>query len=166
MQSTQDPPDGKHLEFADTVTVASTKTELWEHIHDPAFIARCVPGIQSVEKMSEQLYTGEVSRGIGHLTLTVTGEVEIIDQHEPDWLITEGRAYDERTHTDFIGAAAMELEQLDDGTVDLAYEATLTFNGGGAALPTRLLRTIVESDVEAYFENIKAAAQDDGSSGR
>ena len=82
---------------------------------------------------------------------------------EPDWMLVEGRAYDSRTHSDFTGTAALEMSSMDGDRTELSYKAYLTVTGGTAVLTPKLLRSIVESDVETYFENIHTLMVEDRS---
>lgn len=148
------------LEFEDSVTIGTTKEELWSTISDPAVLARCVPHADDIERLSERKYRIEMTRGVGDLNISLTGDIELVELNAPDWTVADGSAYDPRTHSTFDGVAAMELTEVDDETVRLNYKSDLTFTGGVASLGTRILRRIFNSDVEAYFENIKAEVED------
>ncbi|MEF8780311.1 MAG: SRPBCC domain-containing protein [Haloferacaceae archaeon] len=150
------------MSFEDTVTLETTKDDLWAFISDPENLARCVPGAQEVERVSQRRYTCEIERGISRLTLSVSGEVEMVEMNEPDWILADGNAYDSTTGSEFDLLAAMEMTETDDGTVDLGYTAELSFTGGVAGiagLSEGLVRSVVESDVDTYFENIRAEVE-------
>lgn len=154
---TEAPPSGgTQLEFKDSLTIETTKDSLWPILSNPSVLVACVPGAETIEQVSERRYTVEVTRGISSLSISLAGQVEIVELHEPDWMLVEGSAYDSRTHTDFEGTAALELEQVNDDSVELIYKAYLTFSGGSGSLSPRVLRTIVKSDVNRYFENLRS----------
>lgn len=155
-----DPGGGNQLTFEDTVTLRTTKAHLWSVISDPEVLTRCVPGAEAITRESERRYTCEITRGISHLTISLTGEVEFVELNEPDWVVAKGSAYDPKTHSDFDVLAAMEMADRDDGTVALTYSAQVSFTGGIASLPTRIFRPIVGSDIDAYFENVRASVED------
>lgn len=154
--------DGHQLTFEDTVTLGTTKERLWSVISDPEVLARCVPGAEDVTRESERRYTCRITRGISHLTLSLTGEVEFVELNEPDWVVANGSAYDPKTHSDFDVLAAMELADADDGSATLTYSAQVSYTGGIASLPERLLRPIVSSDVDTFFENLRATVDGEG----
>lgn len=150
------------MSFEDTVTLETTKDDLWAFISDPENLAQCVPGAQEVERVSQRRYTCEIERGISRLTLSVSGEVEMVEMNEPDWILADGNAYDSTTGSEFDLLAAMEMTESDDGTVDLGYTAELSFTGGVAGiagLSEGLVRSVVKSDVDTYFENIRAEVE-------
>lgn len=152
------------LEFADTLVVETTSAEVWSFISDPENLATCVPGADEIERLSERQYTCEITKGMSHLTVSLSGEVELVELNEPAWVVAKGTAYDSTTGTDFEGLAAMEMVGIDDETTELAYTAELSFTGGLATLGARIVRKVIASDVQTYFENVKAEVEDESSS--
>lgn len=152
---TEESDDGTELEFEDRVEIETTKDELWEHISDPEILASCVPGADHIERLSERRYLVELTRGVGSLTISLEGEVELVELNEPDWVLASGDAYDARSHTEFEGLGAMEMTTIDDDTVALDYRANLTFTGGVASLPKRFVGSVIRRDIDAYFDNVR-----------
>ena len=149
-----DEPDGKRLEFADTVAIETTKATLWETISDPEVLTIAVPGAEEIERVSKTEYTVDIKIGVSHLNISMTGDVEFVEMNEPDWMVASGSTFDSTTGSDFDILAAMEMNETDDG-VDLTYTAEVTYTGGVASLSQRLLRPIVKKNVNAYFDNIR-----------
>ena len=147
--------DSKYLEFADTVALAATKDEVWETISDPEVLTMCVPGAESIERVSERKYTVEITRGVSKLTLSLSGEAEFVEMNPPEYIVTTADAFDAKTGSEFEILAAMEMSETDDGAVTLTYKAEVTYSGGAAGINKKLLRPIVERDVNTYFQNVK-----------
>ena len=155
-----EPKDGIQLQFSDGKSIETSKPELWRHVSDPELLATCIPGAETVERITDRKYSVEIVRGISRLSLSLSGDIELVELQEPDWILAEGTAYDSKTHSDFTGTAAMEITRIDESTVELRYEAFLTFSGGSASLSPKILRAVVESDVDQYFENVQARVED------
>jgi len=156
-----DTAETMELSFEDAFTLGGNKDEIWSSISDPGVLAQCIPGAEDVERISRRKYTVDIQRGISHLTIELSGDVELVEMNEPEWIVADGRAYDPRTHSDIEGVAAMEMTELDDGEVRVDYKATLTFTGGVTSIPTRMIERVVTSDVDAYFENVRSTVEDD-----
>jgi len=152
-ESTFDEEEAR-LEFADTVTIETTKDDLWAFISQAENLADCIPGAESVERLSERHYTCEITRGISRVTVSLDGEFELVEMNEPDWIVMEGNGFDSTTGSDFDVLAAMEMDEHEDGT-DLSYSAELYYTGGVARLGARLLSRVIQGDIETYFQNIK-----------
>lgn len=144
------------LEFENSVELQVSKSRVWECISDPEILARCVPGAESVTRESPNRYAVDLTRGVSSLTVNLSGEVELLEVNEPEWLLASGSAYDDRSHTEVDGLAAIELTRIDRGAVRGDYRVSMTFTGGLASVPNRIVASIVKRDVAAYFENIAA----------
>lgn len=146
---------GRQLVFEDRVVIEGDRDDLWRQIEDPAFLATCIPGSNDITRQSDTRYSLDVTRSVSRLTLSIDGTVEIVEKEEPNWVVIKGDAYDSRTHSVFTGTAALQMSRSSDEETELAYRANLTFEGGSAVLTPGLLRPIVESDVNRYFENLE-----------
>ena len=148
------------LQFEDSVEIPigqdTTKDDLWAVCSDPEVLVTAVPGAEEVEQLSERTYRGTITRGIHSITVSLDGEVELVELNEPDWVMASGNAYDSRSHSGFEGLAAMEVNTVDEETVRIDYRADVTLSGGVATVPARILRRIVGRDVNTYFENLSA----------
>jgi carbon monoxide dehydrogenase subunit G len=152
---------GKLMEFGDAVEVATGKDHLWSVISDPETLTECVPGADEIARVSKREYTLDISRGVSHLTLAISGDVEFVEMNEPDWIVADGNARDAKTGSEFDVLAAMELEELAADRTRLTYTAEVSMTGGAATLGPKLLRPIVNRDVTQYFENVKGAVEAD-----
>ncbi|WP_411965688.1 CoxG family protein [Haloferax sp. YSMS24] len=159
--SAETPSGDKRLEFADAVELPTDKDTVWDLISDPEVLSSCVPGAEEIDRRSERVYDVHISRGVSHLTVSLEGEMELVEMNEPDWVVASGVAHDTKTGSDFDILAAMEMTEGDDETTILSYSAEVGFSGGVSSLGPGLLRPIVKRDVEAYFENVRARVEAD-----
>lgn len=150
----------RRLEFSDAVEIPATKNELWETISDPETLTECVPGADAIERVSERKYTLEITRGVSHLSLSLSGEAEFVEMNAPDSIVTKGSAFESKTGSTFDILAAMEINEVEDGC-ELVYTAEVEYSGGAASLTNSLLKPVVERDVGTYFDNVRAAVQDE-----
>ena len=147
------------LEFSDTVRIQTTPEELWTTISDPATLTECVPGAEAIERVSERRYTVDITRGVSHLTVSLSGEAEFVEMNPPDSVVTSANAFDSKTGSDFDILAAMEVQATEEGPANLADTAEGEISGGVATMSTRLLRPIVKRDIGTYFDNVKTAVE-------
>lgn len=143
------------LQFEDTITIDAPKAEVWNFISAPENLVTCVPGAEQVERHSKHEYEFEIVQKIGPFTVTLDGEAELVEMNEPDWIVADGTAYDGGTGSKFDVAAAMEMTETADGTVELAYRSDLTMGGGIASVGGRIARRFISSTIDDYFDNIK-----------
>lgn len=153
--------DRPNLEFTDTVTIESDKQRIWTFISDAENLAAVIPGATSVSRQSKRRYSVEIERGISHVSISLDGEFELVEMDEPDWIIAEGEAFDSTTGSTFEVLAAMEMRDGEGDEAELSYTAQLFYTGGVASFGARLLRKVIESDVETYFQNVKERVEAD-----
>jgi carbon monoxide dehydrogenase subunit G len=154
-----DESGNERLEFTDSVRIETDKKTLWETVSDPATLTECVPGAESIEQVSERTYTVDITRGVSHLTVSLSGEAEFVEMNPPESVVTSADAFDSKTGSDFDILAAMEIQAVDGTASELAYTAEVAISGGVATMSTRLLRPIIERDINTYFENIKETVE-------
>ncbi|MFB6138016.1 MAG: CoxG family protein [Halobacteriaceae archaeon] len=158
---------GTTMTVADAACFPVEVETLWDAISDPAAIAGCVPGAREIERLDEGRYGVTITRGVSHLTLSLSGELAFVESSPPDYLVASGAGHDATTGSDLAMLAAMELSPVAepaaregvpddaDAAVELAYSAEVGLTGGVASLGTEMLRPIVKRDVTAFFGNLR-----------
>ncbi|WP_318567966.1 CoxG family protein [Salinigranum marinum] len=150
------------MEFEGEVEIETTKTDLWRLISDPEALVTCVPGAKEVHKQSATRYTGLIERGVAGVTITLDGEVEIVELNEPTSMRAIASGTDSKTNSQMDAQAEMDLR--DDGDeLTLQYGVTVEFTGKLATLGSRLVKRKVKSDIDTYFENVREHAEDHSS---
>jgi carbon monoxide dehydrogenase subunit G len=147
------------LTFSGSVAIETTPETLWATISDPATLTECVPGAESIDRIDERTYAVDITRGVSHLTVSLSGEAEFVEMNPPDSVVTSAQAFDSKTGSDFDILAAMEIQPTDDGAAELTYSAEVSISGGVGTMSPRLLTPIIERDITSYFENVKAEVE-------
>ena len=156
----EDDDSRRTLEFEDSVSIRRSKNEVWAFISDPENLVECVPGAEDINKLSEREYTFEIAQSIARFTITLEGDVELVEMDEPDWILADGSAYDDSTGSTFDVITAMEMTESDED-IKLIYRAELTMTGGIASVGARLAKRVIRSNVEEYFDNVKSALHEE-----
>lgn len=152
--------DDSQLSFEDTVVLSGTPSAVWRIISDPASLAMCIPGAEAVAQPTERTFEVEIRQGIHRFQLSLSGEIELTEVHEPEWILAEGTVYDSTTHSSINGIAGMEISPINPNSVELAYESHLDIHGGSASLPKDIMRMVIQSSLDEYFSNIQAILDD------
>ncbi|WP_123538472.1 CoxG family protein [Halosimplex salinum] len=154
-----DDEGAQRLEFSDAVYIDADPEELWACLSDPELLTECIPGAESVERVSDRTYALEITRGVSRLTVSLSGEAEFVELNPPDHVVTSATAFDSTTGSDFDVLAAMEIQAGDRTESRLVYRAEVTYSGGAATLNPSVLRPIVNRDIETYFQNVSVAVE-------
>lgn len=136
-----------------TVTVPATRGIVWETVRDPEVLTACVKGAEEMEQVSEREYEGVIRQTIAGVGVEMSGELQIEEWDAPEWLRFTGVGSDSRT------GSRMEIDaevELTDGGMQttLAYDVEVTFTGKLATLGSRVLRRQIQTNIDAYFDNL------------
>lgn len=148
------------MEFTGDVRMAATPEQVWAVITDPEELTKCVPGAEDVTRVDEKTYEGSISRSIAGFSLTLDGELEIVEEVPYEHLAASVRAGDNSagSWTKATADAEMDLKASGNETV-VRYAVTADVKGRLASLGSSLVGPTLESDIETYFENIEERAQ-------
>ena len=61
-------------------TINAPRADVWEAAHDPALLARCVPGCESAEQVGDFSYMAVVSVKVGPVSARFNLVVEIVEE--------------------------------------------------------------------------------------
>jgi len=66
------------------VEINAPRPKVWMLVTDPALIASCLPGVQSIEKLDGGRFTAHAKVGVGFISARVVVDAEFTEIHEPD----------------------------------------------------------------------------------
>ncbi|MFW5469272.1 SRPBCC family protein [Knoellia sp. CPCC 206435] len=71
------------MKISGSAQMAASPDQVWAAVHDPAVLARCIPGCQSLRELSPGRYAMTVMAGVAAIKGSYDGEVAITDVTEP-----------------------------------------------------------------------------------
>jgi len=134
--------------------LAASRQAVWAALNDADVLKQCIPGCESLEKLSDTEMTAKVKLGIGPVHATFTGKVTLSDLDPPNGYRLSGEG------TGGIagharGGATVHL--LDDGEGTLMrYEAQAEVGGKLAQLGGRLIDSAAKKLADQFFEKFAA----------
>lgn len=135
----------------DTLIPADRRT-VWKALNDPEMLRACIPGCQSLEKLSDTEFTSSVRAAIGPVSATFGAKITLTEI-EPDrgYTITgEGKG----GAAGFArGKARVDLHDEVGGT-RLRYGADVNVGGKLAQVGSRLIQGTAKKLSEQFFGNL------------
>lgn len=131
-----------------------SRDTVWETILKPEVLEECIPGAQTVEKTSDDVYEGTVERGLASITITMEITVEIVKDDRPGSMICSIEGTDNRINSTVDGKAEVDMEETDGGSV-LSYRANLDFTGKLASIGGRIIKRQMNKDLNEFFSNVE-----------
>ncbi len=131
------------------------QNEVWELLRDPDELAKALPGTQSLEKVSENEYTGKMHVRVGPVSGIFAGKLTISDEVPPDSYTMQ---VDGRGAPGFVkGTGSIQLTPQDDGKTRMQYIGDIQIGGRLASVGQRLIDSVSKSMVRQGLETLNMA---------
>ena len=124
------------------------KEQVWEALNDPAILKKCIPGCESFNKDSDNVFNATATNQIGPMNATFTGIVTLsnIKPNKSYTLSGEGQS-----SVGFAnGFANVNLSET-NGVTSLLYEVDVNVGGKIAQLGSRLINGIAKKMADYFF---------------
>jgi len=128
-------------------------------LQDPAILAKCMPGCESLDRMAENQYAMRMKMVLASISGQFAGKVTIADSSPPVSyrLIVEGSG-----KIGFMkGDGVLTLSPADGGT-SVKFEGDVQVGGTIASVGQRLLDTTSRMLVKRFFDKLAAEAAQAG----
>jgi carbon monoxide dehydrogenase subunit G len=134
--------------------IAAKRQVVWAALNDAEVLKQCIPGCQSLEKLSDTEMTAKVKVGIGPVRATFTGKVTLSDLDPPNGYRLSGEGVGGLAgHAH--GGASVHLSDDGDGTL-MHYEAKAEVGGRLAMLGSRLIDSAAKKLAAEFFDKFSA----------
>jgi len=132
------------------------RDEVWELVRDPEVLATALPGTQSLNKVSENEYEGEMHVRVGPVAGVFSGRVVISDEVRPEsyTLTVEGKG------APGFAKGTGHVHLIAQGSTTLMkYEGEVQIGGKIASVGQRLLDTVSKSMIRQGLETLNKALE-------
>lgn len=123
---------------------------VWQALNDPEVLKQCIPGCESVERVSEAEYRMVMVAAVGPVKAKFTGKLTILNPVPPDSyeLAFEGSG---GVAGFGKGGAEVQLTSDSDTVTRLAYRANATVGGKLAQVGSRLIDGVARKMADGFF---------------
>ncbi len=123
--------------------IAAPLDKVWTALNDPEILKQCIPGCQSLEKISDTELQALVSLKIGPIKAKFNGQVELTNLNPPHSYTIQGEG--KGGVAGFAkGGADVTLKEDGPDTTVLTYTAKADVGGKMAQLGSRLIQSTFE----------------------
>lgn len=129
--------------------IAAPRERVWTALNDPEVLRACIPGCESIEKLSDTELAATVSAKIGPISSRFNGKVVLGDLDPPNSYTISGEG--QGGVAGFAkGGAKVQLQDAEGGTA-LHYQVNAQIGGKMAQLGARLIDSVAKSYAETFF---------------
>jgi len=142
------------MKITGNATMKASPEQVWTAVHDPAVLARCIPGCQSLRELSPGRYAMTVVAGVAAIKGSYDGEVEVTDVTEPSAFTM--RAEGAGAPGTIATTVDVSLSPGDDGGTAIAYEADAVVGGPVGGVGQRMLAGVARKMAGQMFAALDA----------
>jgi len=134
--------------------IAAPKDKVWAALNDPDVLKSCIPGCESIEKLSETELKAVAAIKLGPIAARFTGKVFLSDLDPPNGYTISGEG--QGGVAGFAkGGATVKLTDEAGGT-KLNYTVNAQIGGKMAQLGARLIDSTAKQMAESFFTKLSA----------
>ena len=140
------------------VQLAAPQADVWAKLNDPEVLKACIPGCNSLEKLSDTEFQAVATNRVGPVKATFKGKVTLSDLDPPNGYKISGQG-DGGIAGFAKGGATVNLKPADGGGTVLSYAVEAQIGGKLAQLGQRLVNGAAKKLADQFFEKFAAAVQ-------
>jgi len=137
------------------VQLPASQDAVWAKLNDPEVLKVCIPGCESLEKLSDVEFQAVAVTKIGPVKARFKGKVKLTDLDPPRSYRISGEG-DGGVAGFAKGGANVALADKDGGTL-LTYHVEAQIGGKLAQLGQRLVNGVAKKLADQFFEKFAAA---------
>jgi carbon monoxide dehydrogenase subunit G len=144
------------MKFSQSAQIPVARERLWEFLMDVPKVAKCLPGVESVNKIDESHYDGALVVRVGPIKLNLQGKITLEEQDKNAWRAAlRAEAKDRMAAGAVNGKTSMTLKELGAGQTEMLVETDVNILGKIGEFGQPIIRKKADSMLKEFVENIK-----------
>lgn len=142
------------MKITGAVSLAAAPQQVWAAMHDPAVLARCLPGCESLTETAPDRYAMRVTAGVAAIKGTYEGTVELANPQQPEsfTLKAAGAGAPGTVEADVV----VRLAPTPSGGTELTYDADASVGGAVGGVGQRMLSSVTKKMAGQFFRAVDA----------
>lgn len=143
------------MELTGETRIAAARMRVWSALNDPALLARCIDGVESLEVIGENRFEGRLVAKVGPVRAKFSGIVELSAINAPNGYTISG---DGKGGAAGFARGGADITLAEDGpeATMLRYVARAQVGGKLAQLGGRLIEGTARGYADRFFAALKA----------
>ncbi|VCU68884.1 Carbon monoxide dehydrogenase subunit G (CoxG) [Pigmentiphaga humi] len=142
------------MEIEKVLTAAAPVAKVWEMLLDPTVMGSCVPGMKSIEVVSDTEYNAVIHVKISFISAKFRLKTRIVEQRAPDYLRVEGTGEDASVASSLKQQSEIFLTGLPDGRTELRTKVTVDVLGRLGTFGLSIMKTKADRMWDEFSQNL------------
>jgi uncharacterized protein len=148
--------------FTQECAIPVERERLWDFLMEVPKVARCVPGIESIEAVDASAYKGRLRVQVGPIRLSLQGTMTVEEQDRASWRARmRAEASDRRVGGGIRARMSLTLAPGEGGT-RLRIETDLAILGRIGEFGQPVIKKKADALLEEFAHNLGSALQQGG----
>ena len=130
--------------------IPAERATVWRSLNDPAVLARCIDGCQSMEQLADDRFAATVRAKVGPVRATFQVALQLTDMRPPESYVLHADVKG-KTAGFGKGSAEVALAEAEDGATLLRYSVVGRVGGRLAQIGARLIDSAARKLAEDFF---------------
>lgn len=142
------------MKITGTASLAASPQQVWDAFHDPAVLAVCLPGCNTLTEIGPDEYAMQITAGVAAIKGTYDGKVAIANQShlESFTLKAAGAGAPGTVEADVV----VMLQPSENGGTVLTYDADAAVGGPVGGVGQRMLTGVSRKMAGQFFQAVDA----------
>jgi len=135
--------------------IPAPRQRVWEGLNDPQILKECIPGCQTIEKVSDTEFAAKVLAQVGPVKANFAGKVTLSDLDPPQSYTIAGEG---SGGVAGFAKGSAKVNLAEDGSATLLHYTVQAHVGGKLAqIGSRLIDSVARKMAENFFTRFVAA---------
>jgi carbon monoxide dehydrogenase subunit G len=144
------------VEIEKTLVTAAPPARVWELLLDPNVMGACVPGMESIEVISDVEYIAHMAVKIAFINARFRLHTKIVETRAPHYLRTEGTGEDASVASSLRQSSEIFLTEQDDGSTQLRIRVQVDVLGRLGTFGLSVMKTKADRMWDEFGANLLA----------
>jgi hypothetical protein len=141
------------VRIADAFVVRAPLEKVWDLLFDIERMGRCVPGVESIERVDDKTYRGKLKVKVGPIAAAFGGTVTLTQIDPPRRLAAQVEG-DDKSIASFVKATfTSTLSPTENGT-EVAYQMDMNLRGRLAQFGTAVIGATAKKMTAEFAKNV------------
>ncbi|MBF6988094.1 MULTISPECIES: CoxG family protein [Cupriavidus] len=142
------------MEIEKTLVTAAPPARVWELLLDPNVMGACVPGMESIEVLSDVEYIAHMAVKIAFINARFRLHTKIVETRAPHYLRTEGTGEDASVASSLRQSSEIFLTPQEDGSTQLRIRVQVDVLGRLGTFGLSVMKTKADRMWDEFGANL------------
>lgn len=142
------------MKIAGEYRIAASREQVWQALNDPEMLKKCIPGCESLEKVSDTELKAVVKAAVGPVRAKFNSRLTLENLNPPTSYTLAGES---KAGAAGFGRGAADVTLAEDGEgTTLSYQADFKVGGKLAQVGSRLVAGATKKTADQFFGNLSS----------